>query len=100
MILIFRDIILYVVQEVEVGNLSSESPYLGKSCQKRNITFPLQTESMGAQDQQQPASVDLTETDCPRELDMSRHAQLRGKKVQGCCVYIHIILKGLNRFIK
>ncbi|XP_048046042.1 centriolin isoform X4 [Megalobrama amblycephala] len=65
--------------EVEVGNLSSESPYLGKSCQKRNITFPMQTESMGAQDQQQPASVDLTETDCPREHDMSRHAQLRAE---------------------
>ncbi|XP_048046040.1 centriolin isoform X2 [Megalobrama amblycephala] len=75
----FEPLLFYPDPEVEVGNLSSESPYLGKSCQKRNITFPMQTESMGAQDQQQPASVDLTETDCPREHDMSRHAQLRAE---------------------
>ncbi|ROL42576.1 Centriolin [Anabarilius grahami] len=75
----FEPLPFYPDPEVEVGNLSSESPYLGKSCQKRNITFPLQTESMGAQDQQQPASADLTEIDCPREHDMSRHAQLRAE---------------------
>jgi len=79
-ILIFRDIILYVVQEVEVEKLSIESPYIGKSCRKRNIL-------LGARDQHQPASADLTETDFPKEHDMSRHAQLRGTKVQGYCIF-------------
>lgn len=85
---IFREIILFVVQEVEVENLSSESPYIGKSRQKKNITFPSETDSMGAQNQQKPASADLTETDSPGEHDMSRLAQLRGTKVQGHCALV------------
>ncbi|KAL0192675.1 hypothetical protein M9458_010971, partial [Cirrhinus mrigala] len=55
--------------EVEVENLSSESPYIGKSRQKRNIAFPLEMDSLGAQDQQKPSSADLTETDGPGEHD-------------------------------
>ncbi|XP_058630694.1 centriolin isoform X2 [Onychostoma macrolepis] len=73
----FEPLPFYPDPEVEVENLSSESPYIGKSRQKRNIKFPSETDNMGAQNQQKPASVDLTETDTPGEHDMSRHAQLR-----------------------
>ncbi len=74
---------------MEVENLSSESPYIGKSRQKRNITFPSETDSMGSQNQQQQhASADLTETDSPGEHDMSRRAQLRGTQFQGNCALI------------
>lgn len=75
----FEPLPFYPDPEVEVENLSIESPYIGKSCQKGSIKFPLETESIGVRDQQQPASADLTETDCPREHDMSRHAQLRAE---------------------
>ncbi|XP_077087989.1 centriolin isoform X2 [Siphateles boraxobius] len=68
----FEPLPFYPDPEVEVEILSIESPYIGKSCQKRNILF-------GARDQHQPASADLTETDYPREHDMSRHAQLRAE---------------------
>ncbi len=84
-ILIFREIIVFVVQDVEVEILSSESPYIGKSRQKRNITFPSEADSM---QQQQHASADLTETDSPGEHDMSRRAQLRGTQFQGNCALI------------
>ncbi|XP_016397491.1 centriolin-like [Sinocyclocheilus rhinocerous] len=76
----FEPLPFYPDPEVEVENLSSESPYIGKSRQKRNITFPLETDSMGAQDQQKASSADLTETDGPGEHDMSRHAQLRAEE--------------------
>ncbi|XP_050965080.1 centriolin isoform X2 [Labeo rohita] len=76
----FEPLPFYPDPEVEVENLSSESPYIGKSRQKRNITFPLETDSMGAQDQHKPSSADLTETDGPGEHDMSRHAQLRAEE--------------------
>ncbi|XP_073696104.1 centriolin [Garra rufa] len=76
----FEPLPFYPDPEVEVENLSSESPYIGKSRQKRNITFPLETDSMGAQGQQKPSSADLTETDGPGEHDMSRHAQLRAEE--------------------
>ncbi|XP_051980347.1 centriolin-like [Xyrauchen texanus] len=64
--------------KVEIENLSSESPYIGKACQKRNIMFT--SESIDAKDQQQLLSVDLTETDNPRENYMFRHDQLRAKE--------------------
>uniref|UniRef100_A0A8C2AA00 Centriolin n=1 Tax=Cyprinus carpio TaxID=7962 RepID=A0A8C2AA00_CYPCA len=79
----FEPLPFYPDTEVEVKNISSESPYIGKSRQKRNITFPSETDSKGAQNQQQPASADLTETDTPGE-----HAQLRGTKVQVHCTLI------------
>ncbi|XP_056092231.1 centriolin isoform X2 [Rhinichthys klamathensis goyatoka] len=68
----FEPLPFYPDPEVEVEKLSIESPYIGKSCRKRNIL-------LGARDQHQPASPDLTETDYPREHDMSRHAQLRAE---------------------
>ncbi|XP_042580752.1 centriolin-like isoform X3 [Cyprinus carpio] len=71
----FEPLPFYPDTEVEVKNISSESPYIGKSRQKRNITFPSETDSKGAQNQQQPASADLTETDTPGE-----HAQLRAEE--------------------
>ncbi|XP_016408818.1 centriolin-like [Sinocyclocheilus rhinocerous] len=71
----FEPLPFYPDPDVEVENLSSESPYIGKSRQKRNITFQSETDSMGAQNQQQPASADLTETDTPGE-----HAQLRAEE--------------------
>uniref|UniRef100_A0A671SH14 Centriolin n=1 Tax=Sinocyclocheilus anshuiensis TaxID=1608454 RepID=A0A671SH14_9TELE len=86
----FEPLPFYPDPEVGLENLSSESPYIGKSRQKRNITFPLETDSMGAQDQQKASSADLTETDGPGEHDMSRHAQLRGTLCS------HIIIKALN----
>ncbi|XP_016341825.1 centriolin-like [Sinocyclocheilus anshuiensis] len=76
----FEPLPFYPDPEVGLENLSSESPYIGKSRQKRNITFPLETDSMGAQDQQKASSADLTETDGPGEHDMSRHAQLRAEE--------------------
>ncbi|KTG44236.1 hypothetical protein cypCar_00020074 [Cyprinus carpio] len=71
----FEPLPFYPDTEVEVKNISSESPYIGKSRQKRNITFPSETDSKGAQNQQQPASADLTETDTPGE-----HAQIRAEE--------------------
>ncbi|KAG1957201.1 centriolin [Pimephales promelas] len=68
----FEPLPFYPDPEVEVEKLSIESPYIGKSCRKRNIL-------LGARDQHQPASADLTETDFPKEHDMSRHAQLRAE---------------------
>ncbi|XP_043095142.1 centriolin isoform X3 [Puntigrus tetrazona] len=76
----FEPLPFYPDPEVEVEKISSESPYIGKSRQKRNITFPSETDSVGAENQQQPASADLTETDSPGERDMSRHAQLRAEE--------------------
>ncbi|KAK7165153.1 hypothetical protein R3I94_003505 [Phoxinus phoxinus] len=67
----FEPLPFYPDPEVEVEKLSIESPYIGKSCQKRNI--------LGARDKHHPASADLTETDYPREHDMSRHVQLRAE---------------------
>ncbi|XP_051516853.1 centriolin isoform X2 [Myxocyprinus asiaticus] len=64
--------------EVKIENISSESPYIGKSRQKRSVTFT--SETMDAQDQQQTLSVDLTEVDDPTKDDMSRHAQLRAEQ--------------------
>ncbi|XP_052447896.1 centriolin isoform X2 [Carassius gibelio] len=78
----FEPLRFYPDPEVEVENLSSESkesPYIGKSRQKRSIPVPLGTDSMGAQDQRKASSADLTETDGPGEHDMSRHAQLRAE---------------------
>lgn len=57
-------------------NLSSESPYIGKARQKRNITFA--SDNKRTRDVKQ----DLTETDNPASDDMLRHAQLRGTNVQ------------------
>ncbi|XP_042612747.1 centriolin isoform X3 [Cyprinus carpio] len=76
----FEPLPFYPDPEVEVEKFSSESPYIGKSRQKRNITFPLETNSMGTQDQKKASSVDPTETDGPGEHDMSRHAQLRAEE--------------------
>lgn len=53
-------------------NLSSESPYIGKSRQKRIITFA--SDNKRERDLKQ----DLTETDNPASDDLLRHAQLRG----------------------
>ncbi|XP_051962276.1 centriolin [Xyrauchen texanus] len=64
--------------EVKIENLSSESPYIGKSRQKRNITFT--SETMDAQVQQQTRLVDLTEVDDPTKDGMSRHAHLRAEQ--------------------
>ncbi|XP_059403396.1 centriolin isoform X2 [Carassius carassius] len=78
----FEPLPFYPDPEVEVENLSSESkesPYIGKSHQKRSIMVPLETDSMGAQDQHKASSANLTETDGPGEHDMSRHAQLRAE---------------------
>ncbi|XP_067294103.1 centriolin isoform X2 [Pseudorasbora parva] len=75
----FESLPFYPDPEVEVENFSIESPYIGKSCQKRNTKFPLEVESMEIRDHQQPASADMTETDYPREHDMSRHVQLRAE---------------------
>lgn len=65
-------------------NLSSESPYIGKARQKRNVTF--------ASDNKRTRDLkkDLTETDNSASDDMFRHAQLRGTRVQGH--YVLIIL--------
>ncbi|XP_026068094.1 centriolin-like isoform X2 [Carassius auratus] len=62
----FEPLLFYPDPEVEVENLSSETPYIAKSRQKRNITFPSETDSIGA---------DLTETDTPGE-----HAALRAEE--------------------
>lgn len=58
-------------------NLSSESPYIGKARQKRNVTF--------APDNKRTRDLkkDLTETDNSASDDMFRQAQLRGTRVQG-----------------
>ncbi|XP_073807662.1 centriolin isoform X4 [Danio rerio] len=72
----FEPLPFYPDPEVEVDNLISESPYIGKSRQKRNIKFPSETENTGTQGQQKhPPASDLTETDSPGDY-MSRHAQL------------------------
>ncbi|XP_056313140.1 centriolin [Danio aesculapii] len=77
----FEPLPFYPDPEVEVDNLISESPYIGKSRQKRNITLPSENEKTGTRDQQMhPPASDLTETDSPGEHYMSRHAQLAAEK--------------------
>nr|XP_055056552.1 centriolin isoform X4 [Misgurnus anguillicaudatus] len=61
--------------QVEMVNLSSESPYIGKACQKRN-KLNIALEERGAQDQNQH----LTEIDAPRQDGVSRNAQLRAEE--------------------
>ncbi|XP_057176790.1 centriolin isoform X1 [Triplophysa rosa] len=60
--------------EVEMENLSSESPYIGKARQKRNVTFA--SDKKRTRDLKQ----DLSETDNPASDDMFRHAQLRAEE--------------------
>ncbi|XP_056602682.1 centriolin isoform X3 [Triplophysa dalaica] len=61
--------------EVEMENLSSESPYIGKARQKRNVTFA--SDNKRTRDLKQ----DLTETDNSASHDMFRHAQLRAEEL-------------------
>ncbi|XP_073670868.1 centriolin [Paramisgurnus dabryanus] len=61
--------------QVEMENLSSESPYIGKACQKRN-KLNIVLEERGAQDQKQH----LTEIDAPRQGGVSRNVQFKAEE--------------------
>ncbi|KAA0716324.1 Centriolin Centrosomal protein 1 [Triplophysa tibetana] len=61
--------------EVEMENLSSESPYIGKARQKRMVTFA--SDNKRTLDLKQ----DLTETDNSASDNMFRQAQLRAEDV-------------------